>query len=170
MIVYSVKPEEGYLHHWKHFQAADFPPNPLPARGARPVLWSGTFTKLFSFENYKIGWKAWKILTLLCMASPRWPSIPLSRIQDKFPRLGRSRQPNLPEKKSLQCLKHQVLINCMILIAAPPLPSGRKHCLHQRNQSGRWKLHLLVSTTHSPQQTPKIAQNYPKWLKLNWND
>ena len=103
------------------------------------------------------------MLTLLCMASPHWPSTPSSQSQDKFPRLGRSCRPNLPEKKSFQWLKW-IMDKCWFkssMVWAPPLPSGRKHCLHQHNQNGRWKLHLPVSTTHSPQQTPKITQNYP---------
>ena len=162
MIVYSVRPEKGiYIIGGTSKQSA-FLPTFFQLEGQGLFYGVAPLPNSSALRISRLDNKAWKILTLLCMASPRWPSIPLSRIQDKFPRLGRSRQPNLPEKKSLQCLKHQVLINCMILIAAPPLPSGRKHCLHQRNRNGRWKLHLLVSTTHSPQQTPRITQNDPK--------
>ena len=98
-----------YLHHWRRFQAADFPPILLPIQGAQPALWSCTWDKASPLVNHKqwnirvnkksehVNLNVWEALTRLCMAFLHWPSVLSSRSQDMFPRLGRSRQPSLPD-------------------------------------------------------------------------
>ena len=98
-----------YLHHWRRFQAADFPPILLPIQGAQPARGSCTWDKASPLVNHKqwnirvnkksehVNLNVWEALTRLCMAFLHWPSVLSSRSQDMFPRLGRSRQPSLPD-------------------------------------------------------------------------
>ena len=93
-----------YLHHWRRFQAADFPPILLPIQGAQPARGSCTWDKASPLVNHKqynngvnISVKSDQALTRLCMAFLHWPSVLSSRSQDTFPRLGRSPQPGLPD-------------------------------------------------------------------------